>query len=388
MGSIEQSEALHGRVQAFIAAALPAPTKAAPGEDRAWARDERPEPFGALAIALARHQAASCAPVARLFRARGVSVEALQRADEIPAVPCDVFRFARVAAHPAGADERVFRTSGTSLGASSRGEHPLRTTRTYELAAMTWGARMLWPDRDRLRVLVLAPPLDEAPDSSLGFMLDRFAARLGGPMSWHVRGGALDVAGFERACGEARGAGEPAIVLGTSFAFVHLLEAQPAGDRTLPAGSRAMQTGGFKGRSREVPADELRSAIARTLGLPVAWVVGEYGMTELSSQLYEGTLAAAAGGVPEAAHAAPGLYLAPPWVRVTAVDPETLAALPAGEVGLARIVDLANVDSAVAIQTADRVRVTERGIELLGRASGAPPRGCSIAIDQMLEGKA
>ncbi|WP_437778690.1 acyl-protein synthetase [Sorangium sp. So ce1097] len=375
MEPLDESEALHRRARAFIEASL-LPGGAAPRET-----------FDALAIALARHQAARCAPVARLFQARGADVDAMERADEIPAVPCDVFRFARVAAHPPEADERVFRTSGTSLGAASRGEHPFRTTATYELAALAWGARLLWPDGARLRAIVLAPPLDEAPDSSLGFMIDRFAARLSGPATWHVRGGELDAAGFARACSEARAAGEPAIVLGTSFAFVHLLDAAlPAGAALLPAGSRAMQTGGYKGRSREVPADELRAAIARALGVTPSHVVGEYGMTELSSQLYEGTLAAALGGRGLAARAAPGLYHAPPWTRVTAVDPATLSPLPAGEVGLARIVDLANVDSAVAIQTADRVRVTEDGVELLGRAAGAPPRGCSIAIDQMLGG--
>jgi len=141
-----------------------------------------------------------------------------------------------------------------------------------------------------------------------------------------------------------------------------------------------MQTGGFKGRSRDVPADVLRRAVADCFDVPEAFVVAEYGMTELSSQLYEGTLAAGIAGT--ARH---GVYLPPPWVRVTAVDPETLAPVPAGAEGLARIVDLANVDSAVAIQTADRVRVLPEGVELLGRAPGAPPRGCSIAIDEMLE---
>jgi hypothetical protein len=110
--------------------------------------------------------------------------------------------------------------------------------------------------------------------------------------------------------------------------------------------------------------------------VPEAFVVAEYGMTELSSQLYEGTLAGTARH---------GVYLAPPWVRVTAVDPTTLAPAATGAEGLARIVDLANVDSAVAIQTADRVRVLPEGVELLGRAPGAPPRGCSIAVDEMLE---
>ncbi|WP_437278343.1 acyl-protein synthetase [Sorangium sp. So ce375] len=396
VGPIEQSEALHRRARAFIEASL-LPDGGSTGADRAAAasapqrqseRGTLPETFDALALAIARHQAAHCAPVARLFAARGADVAVMDHAAQIPAVPCDVFRFARVATHPPEADERIFRTSGTSLGAASRGEHPFRTTATYELAALAWGERLLWPDGARLRAIVLAPPLHEAPDSSLGFMIDRFAARLSGPASWHVRDGELDAAGLARACAEARASGEPAIVLGTSFAFVHLierlLEAQlPEGATLLPEGSRVMQTGGYKGRSREVPADELRASIARSLGVPLSHVVGEYGMTELSSQLYEGTLAAALAGAPRAA---PRLYLAPPWTRVTAVDPETLAPLPAGAIGLARIVDLANVDSAVAIQTADRVRVTGEGVELLGRASGAPPRGCSIAMDQMLGG--
>ncbi|MDC0679358.1 LuxE/PaaK family acyltransferase [Sorangium atrum] len=393
MGPIDQSEALHRRARAFIEASLRVDGAGSTGAGRAAGasppqdqgeRGALPETFDALALALARHQAAHCAPVARLFEARGADVAAMDLAAQIPAVPCDVFRFARVAAHPPEADERVFRTSGTSLGAASRGEHPFRTTATYELAALAWGERLLWPDGARLRAIVLAPPLDEAPDSSLGFMIDRFAARLSGPASWHVRGGELDAAGFARACAEARASGEPALVLGTSFAFVHLIEAKlPEGAALLPEGSRVMQTGGYKGRSREVPAEELRASIARALGVPLSHVVSEYGMTELSSQLYEGTLAAALAGAPRAA---PGLYLAPPWTRVTAVDPETLAPLPAGAIGLARIVDLANVDSAVAIQTADRVRVTAEGVELLGRASGAPPRGCSIAMDQMLGG--
>ncbi|MNC92239.1 hypothetical protein D3C83_86270 [compost metagenome] len=71
---------------------------------------------------------------------------------------------------------------------------------------------------------------------------------------------------------------------------------------------------------------------------------------------------------------------------MSAVDPATLDPLPAGEVGLARFVDLGNVDSAVAIVTQDRVRVTMEGIELLGRQPGALPRGCSLAIEELVLG--
>ena len=228
---------------------------------------------------------------------------------------------------------------------------------------------------------MLAPPPSEQPDSSLGFMIARFVDHLGGPVTHGVHGGALDVAAAAAAAAEARAAEEPVIVLGTSFALVHLLDEGHGHDLRLPEGSRVMQTGGFKGRSREVPADELRRAVAARFDVPETHVVAEYGMTELSSQLYEGTLAAALAGRAPPRH---GVYLAPPWVRVTAVDPVNLAPLAPGDLGLARFVDLANVDGSVAVQTADRIRVLDEGIELLGRAPGAPPRGCSIAMDEML----
>jgi hypothetical protein len=81
------------------------------------------------------------------------------------------------------------------------------------------------------------------------------------------------------------------------------------------------------------------------------------------------------------------VYAEPPWARVVPVDPETLAPVGAGAVGLARVEDLANVDSAVVVLAQDRVRRVPGGVELLGRAPGAPPRGCSIAIDEMLGGR-
>ena len=360
-----ESDALHARVQAFIEGSM---------------RGAPPERFDDLALAIARFQATNVPALGRLCRARGVDLAAAREAEAIPALPCDVFRLARVAAHSPSEDERVFRTSGTSQGSEARGEHPFRSTATYALAALRWGAAMLWPDRASMRTIVLAPPLEEAPDSSLGFMIDRFGAALGGRSSFHVRGGRLDLEGVARAAAQARAEGEPVLVLGTSFAFVHLLDDAAALDLSLPSGSRAMQTGGFKGRSREVEPAELRRGIATAFALPEAHVVGEYGMTELSSQLYEGALLSALGKRSSGRH---GVYLGPPWVRVTAVDPVHLAPLPAGETGILRIVDLANVDSSVAIQTSDRGRVTAEGVELLGRAPGAVPRGCSLAIEEL-----
>jgi hypothetical protein len=99
-------------------------------------------------------------------------------------------------------------------------------------------------------------------------------------------------------------------------------------------------------------------------------------MTELSSQFYECTASDAT--------ASPGVFREPPWARVVPVHPETLAPVAPGEIGIARIEDLLNVDSAFAILAQDRVRRVPGGFELLGRTEGAPPRGCSLSIDELL----
>ena len=111
-------------------------------------------------------------------------------------------------------------------------------------------------------------------------------------------------------------------------------------------------------------------------------MVSEYGMTELTSQLYEATLPGAELQAERSGQ--PGLYFEPAWLRVVPVDPISLEPVADGEVGIARIVDLGNVDSAIAIQTQDRVRRVNGGIELLGRTPGAPPRGCSLAVEEFL----
>jgi hypothetical protein len=359
------------RVRAFIHASM---------------RGEQHEPFDTLALDIARFQAAHVPAIARLAYARHTHFSHVPDASSIPAVPTDAFRLTRIAVHPRDCDVALFRTSGTSQGAHARGEHPMRTTETYELAALSWGTRYLFPDRKDLRALVLAPSLAEQQGSSLGFMLDKFAHAFEKRPAFfvHLREGdeaALDFHGIGRAVAEARRDQQPVLVLATSFALVHLLEGASRLDLRLPAGSRVMQTGGFKGKSREVAPAELRAMLAKAFAVAEDHIVAEYGMTELSSQLYEGTLAGVLGFGPKMPH---GIYVPPPWARVRAVDPVSLDPVPQGEIGIARITDLANVDSAVAVQTADRVREVEGGIELLGRSAGAPPRGCSIAIDEML----
>jgi hypothetical protein len=352
---------------------------------RAWvsafeAKAEMPEPFDALACDIARHQAEHVPGFARLCAARGVDVAAIARADQIPAVPTDAFKLARVAAFPEESTRVVFRTSGTTIGA--RGSHAMRDVSTYDQAALAFGRDALARDLPgRVPVLVLGPSPDDLPDSSLTHMIDLFVRELGVTATRAETylvdtAGILDLATFDERVARATFESQPVLVLGTSFAYVHFLDAIGKDSFRLPARSRVMQTGGFKGKSREVPAEQLRADLALAFHVPEWAIVAEYGMTELSSQFYERTL-----NDPTASH---GVYAEPPWARVVPVDPETLVPVAEGQVGIARIVDLMNVDSAVVVLAADRVRRTEGGFELLGRAPGAPPRGCSIAIDEIM----
>jgi len=331
----------------------------------------------ALLADVLRAQRAAIVPYGRLVAQLGT--RELEAPLRWPALPTDVFRFARVAAHEPDRDQRVFRTSGTTD--ARRGAHCLAALDLYDRAAQAAARHALFPDRSRMRLCVLAPSVDEAPESSLSYMLDRFGAWFGDGATCHVfGGGALDT---DRLGGElvrAERQGVPLALLGTSFAFVHAEDAFGTRRFKLPAGSRIMQTGGFKGRSRSVEPVELLAALAARYGLDPAWIVQEYGMTELSSQLYETTLRDAALG----RAVGPRRLWWPGWVRVTLTDAETLAQVPTGATGLVRVDDLANVDTAAAIQTSDVGRLVDGGLQLLGRAEGATPRGCSLAIDAVL----
>jgi hypothetical protein len=316
----------------------------------------------------------------RLVEAAGRSIS---DAASIPAVPVDAFRLARVAVHPAEQDAARFVTSGTTSDA--RGAHAMRTTSTYRELSLSWGLPALGCDRAKRHVVVaLAPDPGPRIASSLAFMMRAFMETLDGRSlsdarperfdddvreRWLVGPDGADPNGLERAVHIAKERREPPVVLSTSFALALLTDACHRRFEA-PEGSVVMTTGGFKGKTREIDADVLARRAAAIFGVPEPSIVGEYGMTELTSQLYE--------------RDERGLFFPPPWLRVTPVDAETLAPVAAGELGIARFVDLGNVDSAVAIVTQDVVRTARGGVALLGRRAGAEARGCSLAIEEMI----
>lgn len=375
------SEALHGRVRRFARRALAlgsAPTTevAGPGAPET----ARAETFDALALDIARFQAMHGAACARSCRHHSVTFESLAG---VPALPADAFRIGRIAVHDAAEDVARFYTSGTTGGS---GCHAFRTLATYRELSVAWGRRALLGDTPRCTLLALAPPFEPERRSSLGFMMQELMLELDGrgldggeldllaPGRWLLASGRVDLDGLRRGAEVAASRGEPLLLLATSFALVWLLDELGGAPLVLPPGSRVMLTGGFKGRARSVDERDLAEASCQTFGIGPERLIGEYGMTELSSQLYDG----GRHGLDDRS-----VFVEPPWLRVTPVDPVTLAPVADGDEGLARFTDLANVDSALNVLTLDRVRRVDGGIVLCGRQPGARLRGCSLAVEAL-----
>lgn len=358
MSFAPESDALHARVQAYV-------------------RGESQDAFDEVALAIAEYQRKHSPGFARLVRRHE---SALDTVDSIPAVPAEAFRLMRVAVHPAELDQVRFRTSGTS--SADTGTHAMRRLDTYRVLSVAFGRDALASALGGPAVVVALAPNPGTPEvSSLGCMMRFFMQEFGeGGERWLVGPGGIDLSALADAAARASAEGRPLLVLATAFALVALLDRAAGTALRTPERTLVMLTGGFKGKSRSVEPELLRSQVAALFDIEPERVVGEYGMTELTSQLYEGTAPGARLKGPA------GIYLAPPWLRVTPVDPVSLAPMPQGEVGLARFVDLGNIDSAVAVVTEDLIRRVGPGIELLGRRPASAPRGCSLALESLLVG--
>lgn len=309
---------------------------------------------------------------------RGRSPGTVSRWEDVPRVPAEAFKHLDLYSGP-GDPEAVFVTSGTSRGRELRGRHPILSLDLYRQAAVPWFVANLVPEGGRIQMLSMVPPPAQVPGSSLsammGFAHDACGAAGSGFFADAETG--VDAEGLYRALQEARLAARPVLVMGTAFAWVQWLDrAEEEGwSASLPEGSRVMETGGFKGLSRSVERWELYGQVQVRLGVAAERVVSEYGMTELLSQLYEPILRAPAS---------PRRHRSPPWLRVQALDAGTLEPVDAGETGVLAFYDLANLGSVSAVLTQDLGRVGGDGVELLGRAPGAEPRGCSLALEEIL----
>lgn len=397
--------------------------------------------FTDLALRIFRYQFERCPPYRRLCEVRGIGMpEDVSDLTSIPFCPVEAFKLFRIACFDPWEGEARFHTSGTTSGRP--GLHVMPNAELYDAAALAQFRRALLrngasnPSRRSPAAstgegsagdsaaghrfagwdfLALTADPAASPHSSLVHMIDAAgrAFGAGSRVRYFYREGAPDLEALRAAIDETRVSGRRVLLLSTAFALVQCLDAiagtqhcaashGPASRLTLPAGSRIMETGGYKGRTRELSRSRLYSGAAALFGVPESSIVNEYGMTEMSSQFYDwpadrakdfdppenGAIAVAAtAGQPR--HDLPAAAsesadptrrkFSPPWVRNLVLDPATLRPLGVGQVGALAHIDLANLDSCAFLLTGDAGRLLPGGgFELIGRFEDAELRGCSL----------
>jgi hypothetical protein len=353
--------------------------------------------FDPLALDLFALQFKHNAAYRRFCEARGASAENVRSWDQIPAMPTSAFKELELSCLPATERSTVFHSSGTTEHRPSRHFHNSESLGIYEESLWAWfplkeneegsEKKTVWTGPDGKRLLILTPPPDQAPHSSLVHMFETIRRGVGCDESAFTGGvigsnqWTLNFNAILDALREAERSQVPILLLGTAFSYVHLLGhlMKNCLNFNLPLGSWAIETGGYKGRSNELPKLELYSRIKRHLGISISQILSEYGMSELSSQAYDRRWVMVDGRWGPAHER---LFYFPPWARAQIVSPETGLEVSAGETGLIRVFDLTNVYSVMAIQTEDLAIRRGDGFELVGRAAKSEPRGCSLQTAQ------
>jgi hypothetical protein len=348
--------------------------------------------FEELALELFAFQFRTIQPYQNLCRRTGRTPDTITSWRAIPAIPALAFKQYSLFADAPDAIAKTFRSSGTSEPGRSSQAHFSRAGLELMDTAVAAAARpRLFPDGRRTRILVLTPPPEQVPHMIMVHGMAHLMKMYGLDGSRFVAGpNGIDYAALWTELDRCQQASVPVSILGASFGFVHFFDWMEEQGRRLelPAGSRLLDAGGYKGRSREIDRDAFVSWAARMCGVPRERVVNLLGMTELATQIYD--------WMPPDAPASQltRMKLPPHWMRTEVVDPRRQGPdgpdpVEDGAVGLLRHLDLANVERPLMLQSEDVGHfvsanvdgVRQRGFEILGRAKGAEPRGCSLSAE-------
>ncbi len=251
--------------------------------------------------------------------------------------------------------ETVFKSSGTTGQIPS--QHFVRSKKLY-LDNARRGFASAYGDPSEWCFLALLPNYLERGNSSLVAMADHFIQLSPFPESGFFL---HDFEKLRDCILSCHSKGHKTILLGVSFALLDFAERFPMD----LSGITVMETGGMKGKRREMTRDELHQSLQQAFNVDL--IHSEYGMTELFSQAY------ANGG---------SIFAPSPSMKVVATEvTDPFCAVAPGRTGVLNIIDLANLDTLSFIQTEDLGRVYEDGrFEVLGRLDAAEMRGCNLMI--------
>jgi phenylacetate-coenzyme A ligase PaaK-like adenylate-forming protein len=311
---------------------------------------QSPGEFEALALETFARQYAHV-PVYREFCDHlGRSPSTVGGLEDIPFLPIEFFK-SHVVLFGGHTPEIVFQSSGTT--GSIRSRHHVADLALYR-ESFNRGFELFYGPPRNYCILALLPSYQERPDASLLYMVSRLIEK-----SAHPESGFYQTGQIPALLHRLRDSGEQVLLIGVTFALLDLVESPGV---LLPEGI-VMETGGMKGRRKEMVRDELHQILCRGFGLGA--IHSEYGMTELLSQAYS---------------RGQGRFHCPPWLQVRIRDTEDpLARLGYGKTGGVDIIDLANQYSCSFIATQDLGKTHEDGsFEILGRFDHSDIRGCNL----------
>lgn len=305
-----------------------------------------------MALRLFAHQAQRCKPYADYISLLGIDPHEVREVSDIPFLPIELFKSHDIYCGDSE-PEIVFTSSNTGGTVPSR--HMMASTVDYRRTFIAAFEHFYGPV-ERWSIYGLLPNYLEREGSSLVYMVDELIRRAGS--------GGFYLNDYERLIADIESDTKPKILLGVSYALWDLAEQYaPKLSNTV-----VMETGGMKGRRKELSKSELH-AILRS-GLGVEAIHSEYGMAELTSQAYS---------------QGEGIFTPPHWMRVLVRDVnDPMDHAPAAMRGGVDIIDLANISSCAFIRTQDMGRLFDDGSFMLeGRIAGSDIRGCNLLVHNM-----
>lgn len=274
---------------------------------------------------------------------------------QIPFLPIEFFKSHSVIAGNEKEAEITFTSSTTTSSIPSK--HFVKDIEIYEKSFMKCFELFYGNCRDYV-ILALLPGYLERQGSSLVYMFDKLIKQSGKELSGFFLN---DISKLNNTIQILKKENQKTILIGVTYALLDLAETSPG----LNENFIVMETGGMKGKRKEMVKEELHNILKN--GLHVNCIHSEYGMTELLSQAYS---------------KGQGIFECPPWMKVMIRDTEDpFSYVNDNKTGGINVIDLANVNSCSFIATGDLGRKNGESFEVMGRFDNSDIRGCNLMVE-------
>jgi hypothetical protein len=305
-------------------------------------------------------------PYRRFCQDKGAMPGNIERWEQIPAVPSMAFKKFVMTSFPEEQAEQRYFTSGTT-DPLNKGKI-MRDSGGVELINTANGLltrEYLFPDIDRMKMLLMVPSPQMAPGMGMAVGLDVVRRMFGTDCSSYLIGPTgLNLELLLKSIVDAERSDEPLVIVGSTAGFVYFLKAcERDGIRfRLPPGSRLCDGGGYLDQFGECSRDEFYLKSREILGVEEHHCVNVLGMGEISTNFFDNVLRDNLKGNPLSRY-----KVVPPWTRTQVVDVGTFEPVEHGSPGLLRHYDLINRSMVVAVQTDNVGVAVDDGFEIIGR---------------------